>query len=131
MAEVATTAEEARRGIITSSPTLFFSSMRLGSVRGRGAGSPRDDGQPADTCDRVRPTADLVVARQVQEAGGFFEPTAFVPYALKQYFSPTLPPRIAAMRRVSTAESGSGGAAARRIWSGCTCFFTESRSELR
>jgi DNA-binding NtrC family response regulator len=91
MAEVATTAEEARRGIITSSPMLFFSSMRLGGIRGPDLVHLAKIANPKTRAVLYGTTVDLVLVRRAQDAGAFFEPTSFLPYALKQYFSPTLP----------------------------------------
>ena len=93
VAEVATSAEEARRGIVTSSPMLFFSSMRLGGVRGPDLVHLARMANPRTRAVLYGNTADVILARQAQEAGAFFEPTVFVPYALTQYFSPTLPER--------------------------------------
>jgi DNA-binding NtrC family response regulator len=92
MAEVATTAEEARRGLITSSPMLFFSSMRLGGVRGPDLVHLARMANPRTRAVLYGTSADVLMAKQAQQAGAFFEPAAFLPYALKQYFSPTLPP---------------------------------------
>jgi DNA-binding NtrC family response regulator len=91
VAEVCTTSEEARRALISSSPMLFFSNMRLGGVRGPELVYLAKMANPRTRAVLYGTTADVLLARQAQEVGAFFEPTTFLPYALKQYFSPTLP----------------------------------------
>jgi len=93
VAEVCTNSEEARRALISSSPMLFFSNMRLGGLRGPDLVYLAQMANPRTRSVLYGTTADVLLARQAQEAGAFFEPAAFLPYALKQYFSPTLPPK--------------------------------------
>jgi hypothetical protein len=71
---------------------LFFSSMRLGGVRGPDLVHLARMANPRTRAILYGTTADVILAKQAQEAGAFFEPAAFLPYALKQYFSPNLPP---------------------------------------
>jgi DNA-binding NtrC family response regulator len=93
VAEVCTTSEEARKALVTSSPMLFFSNMRLGSVRGADLVHLARMANPKTRAILYGTSSDLLLAKQAQEAGAFFEPAAFVPYSLKQYFSPNLPLR--------------------------------------
>ena len=93
VAEVVNTSEEARRALVSSSPTLFFSNMRLGGIQGRDLVHLARMANPRTRAILYGTTADLLMVKQAQEAGAFFEPAAFLPYALKQYFSPNLPPR--------------------------------------
>ncbi len=93
VADVCTTSEEARRALVSSSPMLFFSNMRLGGVRGPDLVYLAKMANPRTRAVLYGTTADVLLARMAQEAGAFFEPAAFLPYALKQYFSATLPPK--------------------------------------
>ena len=93
VAEVVTTSEEARRALVSSSPMLFFSNVRLGGTRGRDLVHLARMANPRTRAVLYGTSADLLMAKQAQEAGAFFEPAVFLPYALKQYFSPTLPPK--------------------------------------
>src|SRR5262245_33865540 len=91
VAEVCTSSEEARRALVHSAPMLFFSNMNLGGVRGPELVHLARLANPRTRAVLYGTTADLLLARQAQQVGAFFEPTTFVPYALKQYFSPNLP----------------------------------------
>jgi DNA-binding NtrC family response regulator len=91
IADVCSTSEEARRMLVSSSPTLFFSNVRLGSVRGADLMHLAKMANPRTRAVLYGSSQDLLLARQAQAAGAFFEPTAFLPYALKQYFVTTLP----------------------------------------
>lgn len=91
VAEVCTSSEEARRALVTSSPLLFFSNMRLGGMKGPELVHLARMANPKTRAVLYGTTADMVLIKQAQEAGAFFEPTAFLPYSLKQYFSVTLP----------------------------------------
>ena len=92
IAEVCTSAEEARRALVSSAPMLFFANMRLGGLRGADIVHLAQMSNPRTRTVLYGTTVDVLLAKQAQAAGAFFEPAAFVPYALKQYFSPTLPP---------------------------------------
>jgi DNA-binding NtrC family response regulator len=93
VAEVCMSAEEARRALVTSSPMLFFSNLRLGSVKGPDLVHLARMANPRTRAVLYGTNSDLVLVKMAQEAGAFFEPAAFLPYSLKQYFAPTLPPR--------------------------------------
>jgi DNA-binding NtrC family response regulator len=93
VAEVCSTSEEARKALVTSSPMLFFSNMRLGAVRGAELVHLARLANPKTRAILYGTVSDLLLARQAQQAGAFYEPAAFVPYSLKQYFAPTLPAR--------------------------------------
>ena len=93
VAEVSSTSEEARRTLVASAPLMFFSNMRLGGVCGRDLVCLAKMANPRTRAVLYGTTADVLLARQAQEIGAFFEPAMFLPSALKQYFSPTLPPR--------------------------------------
>ena len=92
VAEVATSAEEARRELVQFSPMLFVANMRLGGIRGADIVHLARMANPRTRAVLYGTSADSILAKQVQQAGAFFEQAAFVPYALKQYLSPTLPP---------------------------------------
>jgi DNA-binding NtrC family response regulator len=91
VADVCSTSEEARRMLVSSSPTLFFSNVRLGSVRGPELMYLAKMANPRTRLVLYGSSQDLLIVRQAQAAGAFFEPTAYLPYALKQYFAPSLP----------------------------------------
>ena len=93
VADVCSTSEEARRMLVSSSPALFFSNVRLGAMRGADLMHLAKMANPRTRTVLYGTTQDLLLARQAQQAGAFFEPTAFLPYALKQYFTSTLPPK--------------------------------------
>jgi DNA-binding NtrC family response regulator len=93
VAEVCTTAEETRRMLVSTSPTLFFSNVRLGGLRGADVMHLAKMANPRMRTVLYGSTQDLLLARQAQAAGAFFEPLIFLPYALKQYFATTLPPK--------------------------------------
>ena len=92
LAEVCSSSEEARRALVTSSPMLFFSNMRLGGLKGPDLVHLARMANPRTRAILYGTTSDILLVKQAQQAGAFFEPAAFLPYALKQYFSPTLPP---------------------------------------
>ena len=91
IAEVCSTAEEARRMIVTMSPMIFFSNMRLGGLRGPELMHLVKMANPRMRTVLYGSTQDAVLAKQAQAAGAFFEPMAFLPYSLKSYFATTLP----------------------------------------
>jgi DNA-binding NtrC family response regulator len=93
IAEVCSTSEEARRALVTSSPMVFFSNMRLGGMKGADLVHLARMANPRVRSVLYGASADLLMVKQAQEAGAFFEPAAFLPYSLKQYFSPSLPPK--------------------------------------
>ncbi len=91
VADSCSTAEEARRMLVSSSPTLFFSNVRLGSVRGPELMHLAKMANPRTRAVLYGSTQDLLLARQALALGAFFEPTVYLPYALKQYFASALP----------------------------------------
>jgi DNA-binding NtrC family response regulator len=91
VADACSTAEEARRMLVSSSPALFFSNVRLGSVRGAELMFLAKMANPRIRTVLYGSSQDLLLARQAQAAGAFFEPTVYLPYALKQYFATSLP----------------------------------------
>jgi DNA-binding NtrC family response regulator len=91
VADACSTSEEARRMLVSSSPMLFFSNVRLGSVRGAELMYLAKMANSRTRLVIYGSSQDLLLARQAQAAGAFFEPTAFLPYALKQYFVSALP----------------------------------------
>jgi hypothetical protein len=85
------TAKEAQRALVATSPSLLFANVRFGAMKGV------DLVHLAKMANRrVRAVLyggphDLLLAREAQRAGGFFEPAGFLPYALTQYLTATLP----------------------------------------
>jgi hypothetical protein len=77
--------------LVSSSPVLFFSNVRLGSIRGAELMYLAKMAHPRMRTVLYGSTQDLLLARQAQAAGAFFEPTVYLPYALKQYFAASLP----------------------------------------
>lgn len=91
VAEVVSTVEDARRALVTSPPMLFFSNIRLGGLRGADLVYLARMANPRTRAVLYGTTSDLVLVKQAQQAGAFFEPVAFLAHALKQYFSPNVP----------------------------------------
>ena len=67
VADVCTSAEEARRALVASSPMLFFSNMRLGGVRGPELVYLATMANPRTRAVLYGTTADVLLARQAQE----------------------------------------------------------------
>jgi DNA-binding NtrC family response regulator len=93
MAEFSATLDEAKRMLVSSQPLLFFSNVRLGGARGAELVHLARMANPRTRAILYGGTRDILLARQAQDAGAFFEPLPFLPHAMAHYFTATLPAR--------------------------------------
>jgi len=91
LAESCTTAEEARRALVASSPAIFFTTVSLGGVRGVALVHLAKLANSATRAVMYGGAADLLLAREAQRAGALFEPRAYLPYSLPRYMTAVLP----------------------------------------
>jgi DNA-binding NtrC family response regulator len=91
VAEVSTTAEDARRALQKSQPALFFSNLRLGAMRGVGLVQMARMAHRSVRAILYGRGEEASLVREALNAGALFEPYAFLPQALRQYVKCTLP----------------------------------------
>lgn len=91
IAEFSATPDEAKRMLVSSQPLLFFSNVRLGSARGAELVHLARMANSRTRAILYGGPRDLLLARQAQAAGAFFEPLPFLPHAMAHYFTATLP----------------------------------------
>jgi DNA-binding NtrC family response regulator len=91
MAQSATTAEEARRALVATSPTMFIANVRLGSLKGVELVHLARLANPSIRVVLYGSGVDRLLAREAQRAGAFFEPIILLPDALPRYIAAALP----------------------------------------